>query len=786
MFYQPFLSRSKVICNTSIEEGLPPGAATSSQELLEDIFPASVVTSRNSSLRVAWPLPIGEPLLDTVDLIDPRPGLALLELAGAIAGLDRWVLVTYQGGLGCNWPTLDTVNAPGAAAGGLSRASLAEPRNDGEDFPEVVAHEMAHTWGLAESPCPIEDDLFGGIKCEDEYNYPPEALVSGNGVRSEGFQVLRWQTGEASNVRDMDGRACIMGASSPGAPNAWVDKWDYERVLENVTDTTTAGPALFLRTRLTPGFGGTFQRSDVSRITAIPTQSLDSFSGRSPFSHTTSLRLKRVDGSTIDTISFTLENVDLDADGVNDAFAGEHGMGTLDFLDASWILPLPTDARTIELVRRTPTGPTSFTEAVTDVLTLESPPVSVTLLAPITIFEAHEFEWYRFEWEFAFGARGSGVATKSYVFMTEDEGESWIPVGVYLDGTGFDWQAPRDGRFGVRVFATSGFETSEFFPFPDLDKDGCYDQIDPDGDQADPDGADLDGVAQVCDLCPDDYDPLQLDQDHDGLGNACDVCPDKYDPQQSDFDNDGAGDACDCAGNNPTAFAPAALVQPLTMTSLGQGTVQLDWPSQVDTSGSGVRYDVVTGSLSQLRLDGGFTNASCDVQATTVPTATDGGLPQSGDGEWYLVRARNRCAIASYDSDGAGQLTPRDAEIDGATSNCDACSHDRCNLGPPLDPNCGSCIGQICDADDFCCNNAWDDFCIAQVRSVCNILSCDSEQGNCAHDQCELGTPLTAGCDAGFSDCVALVCAADSFCCTDAWDNVCVSEVASVCGLTCE
>lgn len=53
--------------------------------------------------------------------------------------------------------------------------------------------------------------------------------------------------------------------------------------------------------------------------------------------------------------------------------------------------------------------------------------------------------------------------------------------------------------------------------------------------------------------------------------------------------------------------------------------------------------------------------------------------------------------------------------------------------------------------------------------------------GSCAHDKCTTGTKLVSGCD----PCVTQICAADSYCCNNQWDSVCVGEVASICGLSC-
>jgi hypothetical protein len=44
------------------------------------------------------------------------------------------------------------------------------------------------------------------------------------------------------------------------------------------------------------------------------------------------------------------------------------------------------------------------------------------------------------------------------------------------------------------------------------------------------------------------------------------------------------------------------------------------------------------------------------------------------------------------------------------------------------------------------------------------------------------GPALTADC----SPCAKAMCKADSYCCTAQWDGICVSEVGTVCGITCQ
>jgi len=52
---------------------------------------------------------------------------------------------------------------------------------------------------------------------------------------------------------------------------------------------------------------------------------------------------------------------------------------------------------------------------------------------------------------------------------------------------------------------------------------------------------------------------------------------------------------------------------------------------------------------------------------------------------------------------------------------------------------------------------------------------------SCAHALCGAGVKLTSACD----PCAATICAADSYCCNNSWDSVCVQEVGTMCGKTC-
>jgi hypothetical protein len=55
--------------------------------------------------------------------------------------------------------------------------------------------------------------------------------------------------------------------------------------------------------------------------------------------------------------------------------------------------------------------------------------------------------------------------------------------------------------------------------------------------------------------------------------------------------------------------------------------------------------------------------------------------------------------------------------------------------------------------------------------------------GTCAHKLCQYGKPLVDYCH----PCVRQICVQDSWCCTasKSWNQQCIDEVASICGLSC-
>jgi hypothetical protein len=140
---------------------------------------------------------------------------------------------------------------------------------------------------------------------------------------------------------------------------------------------------------------------------------------------------------------------------------------------------------------------------------------------------------------------------------------------------------------------------------------------------------------------------------------------------------------------------------------------------------------------------------------------------------------------------------------DGACVGNEACGSCPADCGPcatcppPLTP-CPAANALFCanlDADPWncgACANAclWGESCVAGSCTVpvcgdlvCagteSCLSCPGDCGCACHGECSSGAPQMPSC----SPCVGQVCSIDPFCCTQAWDALCVDEAFKLCGL---
>ncbi len=100
------------------------------------------------------------------------------------------------------------------------------------------------------------------------------------------------------------------------------------------------------------------------------------------------------------------------------------------------------------------------------------------------------------------------------------------------------------------------------------------------------------------------------------------------------------------------------------------------------------------------------------------------------------------------------------------------CAHGLCDQGAALDPNCDSCVTNVCNQDSFCCTNSWDNLCVDQAKKLCGANDCGGGGGGgCDHSECSSGGKLDKSC----STCATEVCNQDAYCCDNQWDSICVN-----------
>src|SRR5437867_1507837 len=96
----------------------------------------------------------------------------------------------------------------------------------------------------------------------------------------------------------------------------------------------------------------------------------------------------------------------------------------------------------------------------------------------------------------------------------------------------------------------------------------------------------------------------------------------------------GVRDALDCSPDNTSAFAVPREVR----NDRFPGATLLAWSSERPRSGSGTRYDVLRGDLSELPVGSG-PRAACLADGTGAETMTEPAVPAAGQGPYYLVRS---------------------------------------------------------------------------------------------------------------------------------------------------
>ncbi len=123
-----------------------------------------------------------------------------------------------------------------------------------------------------------------------------------------------------------------------------------------------------------------------------------------------------------------------------------------------------------------------------------------------------------------------------------------------------------------------------------------------------------------------------------------------------DRDEDGVLNGNDCAPADAGSWALPAEIGSFQIS--GASPTQLSWASPAATIGPGVRFDVVSGSLSSLQTIGLVAATACAGSDLTTPSFSDARPgPPPGDGFYYLVRAENACGSGGFGS-GRSALDP--------------------------------------------------------------------------------------------------------------------------------
>jgi hypothetical protein len=53
-----------------------------------------------------------------------------------------------------------------------------------------------------------------------------------------------------------------------------------------------------------------------------------------------------------------------------------------------------------------------------------------------------------------------------------------------------------------------------------------------------------------------------------------------------------------------------------------------------------------------------------------------------------------------------------------------SCTHGVCTAGAALATTCGACEVTLCAYDPYCCNSAWDNICVGEVKTFCTGQTC--------------------------------------------------------------
>jgi hypothetical protein len=182
-------------------------------------------------------------------------------------------------------------------------------------------------------------------------------------------------------------------------------------------------------------------------------------------------------------------------------------------------------------------------------------------------------------------------------------------------------------------------------------------------------------------------------------------------------------------------------------------------------------------------IDSGLRPAVLLVLSLILGLTVPAGGQCPGDDDCYVTHASPGCNSAEC-CEQVCAYVPTCCEVEW-DENCVEAALAICECGNPNagdcfdpygtgTPGCNdlACCEAMCAIDSFCCDNQWDELCALQAPVVC--LACgDPSAGDCLKPN---GTP---GCFVG--SCCQAVCAVDPLCCDAGWDEKCASQAAAIC-----
>jgi len=101
---------------------------------------------------------------------------------------------------------------------------------------------------------------------------------------------------------------------------------------------------------------------------------------------------------------------------------------------------------------------------------------------------------------------------------------------------------------------------------------------------------------------------------------------------------------------------------------------------------------------------------------------------------------------------------------------------DQAQAGPGF-PSDPACQTVICAADSWCCTNQWDSICAGAAATNPSCANCLSTAGG-GGPYCDQAQPFPTPGFPSDPTCQAAICAADSYCCNTSWDGLCASAAA--------